>query len=351
MTYLDEVKKTNPINEEYLLSCIKGDNDACDRLKEILKEIEKYYQFSNLIKWAKTINQEIEQQTSGAKTESEKLERKIAVIRSLFNNNLLIIDEAHKLRDENSGDGDERLVVKILNDVCLYSQNMKLLLLTATPMYDKPSEIVPLLNFMLLNDKRPILRINDIFANDEGELKELGSEKLLYAIKGYVSYMRGNNPEEFPIRLYADVNLPESKMLSEYPSKTLTGSKILRKDTIKYMKLVACPLGAEQQRVITNININEEGEEIRGVAYQGQLQAGNIIYQNMKESGGIAKECFGVKGLNNVTKLRNGVYSFKNPEFAKELIGSNLRKYSMKYYMLLENIKKVMVQYLFILIL
>lgn len=341
ITYLDEVKKTNPVNEEYLLDCIKGDTDACDRLKRnIKKEIEKYYQFSNLIKWAKTINQEIEQQTSGAKTDAEKLERKITVIRSLFNNNLLIIDEAHKLRDESSGDSDERLVVKVLNDVCLYSQNMKLLLLTATPMYDKPSEIVPLLNFMLLNDKRPTLSVSDIFANDEGELKELGADKLLYAIKGYVSYMRGNNPEEFPIRLYADVNLPESKMVTEYPSKTLTGDKILKKNAIKYMKLVSCPLGGEQQRVITNININEEGEEVRGVAYQGQLQAGNFIYQGMKESGGIAKECFGVKGLNNIMKMRNGVYSFKNPEFAKELIGDSLKKYSMKYYMLLQNIKK-----------
>jgi hypothetical protein len=338
-TYLEEVKKTNPINEEYLLDCIKGDNEACDRLKKnIKKEIEKYYQFSNLIKWAKTINQEIEQQISGLKTNKDKLEKKIQVIRSLFNNNLLIIDEAHKLRDELSG--DERLVVKILNEVCLYSQNMKLLLLTATPMYDKPSEIIPLLNFMLLNDKRPILKENDIFLNDEGELKSLGEDKLLYAIKGYVSYMRGNNPEEFPIRLYADVNLPTNKIITEYPTKDLTGGKILRKNTIKFLKLVKCDLGLEQQKVITNININEEGEEIRGVAYQGQLQAGNFIYQKMKEIGNIAKECYGVKGLNNITKFKNGVYSFKDPEYAKELLGVNLKKYSIKYYNLLENIKK-----------
>jgi hypothetical protein len=340
-SYLEEVKRTNPVNEEYLLECIRGDTNACERLhKNIKKEIDKYYQFNNLIKWAKTINQEIEQHTAGLKSNSEKLAKKIAVIRSLFNNNLLIIDEAHKLRDEGSVDGDERLVVRILNDVCLYSQNMKLLLLTATPMYDKPAEIVPLLNFMLLNDKRPILQVGDIFANDEGELLEMGAEKLLYAIKGYVSYMRGNNPEEFPIRLYADVNLPASKMLNDYPTRDLTGAKIPRKNAIKYLKLVKCPLGTEQQSVINNININEEGEEVRGVAYQSQLQAGNFIYQGMKESGGIAKECFGVKGLRNITKQKNGVYSFNNPEFAKELIGQSLKRYSMKYYMLLQNIKK-----------
>jgi hypothetical protein len=340
-SYLEEVKKTNPVNEEYLLNCVRGDTDACERLhKNIKKEIEKYYQFNNLIKWAKTINQEIEQHIANIKSESEKLAKKISVIRSLFNNNLLIIDEAHKLRDEGSADGDERLVVKILNDVCLYSQNMKLLLLTATPMYDKPAEIVPLLNFMLLNDKRPTLRVSDIFANDEGELLKMGEEKLLYAIKGYVSYMRGNNPEEFPIRLYADVNLPISKMLTEYPTKDLTGAKILKKNKIKFLKLVTCPLSIEQQLVINNININEEGEEIRGVAYQGQLQAGNFIYQSLKESNNIAKECYGVKGLMNIVNQKNGVYSFKNPDFAKELIGESLKKYSMKYYMLIQNIKK-----------
>lgn len=347
-TYLEEVKNTNPINEDYLLECVKGDEESCNRLKKnINNEIKKYYQFSNLIKWAKTINAEIEQKTSGVKSEKERLAIKIKVIRSLFNNNLLIIDEAHKLRDDSaSGDEDERLVVRILNEICLYSQNMKLLLLTATPMYDKPTEIIQLLNFMLLNDKRPLLKEKEIFANDEGELLPQGSQKLIYAIKGYVSYMRGNNPDEFPIRLDADVNLSEKNMYlpsskkTKYPVKTITGEKILKKNQIKYMKLTTPTYEKEQQKVITNININEEGEIIQGVAYQAELQASNFIYQTMSDSGNVAKECYGTRGLNNTTIFKNGRYTFKNPEFAKELLGDNLKKYSTKYHLLLQNIKK-----------
>lgn len=340
-TYLDEVRKSNPINDDYLFDCIKGDNDACIRLKRnINREIEKYYQFSNLMKWAKTVDAEIQQKTHTAKSETEKLKKKIEVIRSLFNNNLIIIDEAHKLRDETSEGGDERLVVRILNDICLYSQGMKLLLLTATPMYDRPTEIVPLLNFMLLNDKRPPLKERDIFINDNGELSKFGEQKLIYAIRGYISYMRGNNPDEFPIKLEADVNLPSKYIMNKYPTKSITGERILKRDTIQYLTLVNTPLGKEQQDVLLNININEEGEIVQGVAYQAQLQAGNFIYQTMKDSKGIAKECYGSRGIENIMSLHNGTYSFKDPEFAKELIGSSLKKYSAKFALLLDTIKK-----------
>ena len=277
----------------------------------------------------------------GISDEKDKKRKKIEVIRKLFSNNLIIIDEAHKLRDETLPDQDSSLVVTILSDICIYSQNMKLLLLTATPMYDKPSEIITLLNFMLLNDKRPILKHSDIFKKSgNDEINELGMDKLLYSIRGYVSYMRGNNPDEFPIRLSAKVNLPASKMLSTYPTKTLTGANITSKDKIKYFDLVKAPLGKEQQNVLLNININEMGDEVRGVAYQGQLQAGNFIYQTMKDTNNVAKDCYGALGLNAVTGVKNGSYYFKDDEFAKELLGDNLKKWSTKYHILLENIKK-----------
>lgn len=341
ITYLEEARKTNPINEEYLLNCIRGDAEACEKLnKNIKKEIKKYYQFNNLLKWAKTIQDEIKQNITSIMTTEEKLKTKIKVIRSLFNNNLVIIDEAHKLRDDSSNMEDQSLVISTLNDICLYSQNMKLLLLTATPMYDQPNEIITLLNFMLLNDKRPLLIEKDIFkAGNTGELQPNGIDKLLYAIKGYVSYMRGNNPEEFPLRLNANVNLSKSKMLTNYPSRTLTGEKINKGEGIQYFDLVKIELSKEQQEVLLNININEEGEQVQGVAYQAQLQAGNFIYKFLKDTENV-KECYGQQGLNNITTYKGGVYSFKDPEFAKELIGEKLKKYSMKFYNVIENIKK-----------
>ena len=52
-----------------------------------------------------------------------------------------------------------------------YADNMKLLFLTATPMYNDYSEIIWLTNLMNLNDKRYTLKISDVFDN-EGEFKK-----------------------------------------------------------------------------------------------------------------------------------------------------------------------------------
>ena len=46
------------------------------------------------------------------------------------------------------------------------SKNTKIVLLTATPMYNISSEIVWLMNILLLNDKRAPLRESDIFQKD-----------------------------------------------------------------------------------------------------------------------------------------------------------------------------------------
>ena len=39
-----------------------------------------------------------------------------------------------------------------------YSDNLRLVLLTATPMYNRSTEIIWILNMTLLNDKRPLLK-------------------------------------------------------------------------------------------------------------------------------------------------------------------------------------------------
>ena len=47
---------------------------------------------------------------------------------------------------------------------------MKLLLLTATPMFDNATEIIWLVNLLLMNQKRPTLKIDDYF--EDGRLVE-----------------------------------------------------------------------------------------------------------------------------------------------------------------------------------
>jgi hypothetical protein len=41
----------------------------------------------------------------------------------------------------------------------MYSSNTKLILMTATPVYNNPLEIELLINLMLINDKKPIINL------------------------------------------------------------------------------------------------------------------------------------------------------------------------------------------------
>ena len=57
--------------------------------------------------------------------------------------------KAHNLRD---GDTNTKILPPILKLVLKHSQNLRLILLSATPMFDKPRDIISLLNYLLYND-------------------------------------------------------------------------------------------------------------------------------------------------------------------------------------------------------
>ena len=92
------------------------------------------------------------------------------------------------------------------------AENIKLILLTATPMFNRAEEIVDLINYLLINDRRPLLKINDVFKN--GDLTKKGEKILINKVSGYVSYLRGENPINFAQKLY-----PLKCFTGQYPKK------------------------------------------------------------------------------------------------------------------------------------
>jgi ERCC4-related helicase len=74
----------------------------------------------------------------------------------------IIVDEAHHLRSSQ----DTIEANDALNTIVRNTSNVKIVLLTATPMFDKASEIINLLNIMRLNDGRSELNVADYFDND-----------------------------------------------------------------------------------------------------------------------------------------------------------------------------------------
>src|SRR3990167_10431911 len=82
------------------------------------------------------------------------------------------------------------------------SRNLKVVLLTATPMGNFADDIVPLINFLRPFDSQ--IERDKIFTssfNHEMDFKQGGQEYLRQMIRGYVSHLRGADPMTFAERV------------------------------------------------------------------------------------------------------------------------------------------------------
>jgi Cdc6-like AAA superfamily ATPase len=141
----------------------------------------------------------------------------VTKLRKLFANTLIIIDEVHNIRI--TDDNRDKRVAKILFQIVQKVNNVRLLLLSGTPMYNSYKEIVWLINLMNLNDRRATIDIADVFdergnfrLDEEG--REIGKDLLVRKATGYVSFVRGENPYTFPYRIYPREHSPEFSLLA-----------------------------------------------------------------------------------------------------------------------------------------
>ena len=232
----------------FVKGCMDKNEEACEQLKfKVHKEIRGYYKFSGFKMWARDVDKEIDTRTKNIDNPEEKKKKVAEIIQKLFNNSVIIIDEAHELRDSN--EKNAKIITPVLFRVLKYATNIRLIFMTATPIYDKPQNIISLINYFLVNDSRPMLKEADIFDKD-GHLKPTGRELLINNTRGYVSFLRGSNPYEFPIRLASKYNVPNNILdLKRYPNKNYQGHRIEKDDRLKYLELVNCPLGGEQLKI------------------------------------------------------------------------------------------------------
>ena len=162
----------------------------------------------------------------------------VVKLRKLFANTLIIIDEVHNIRI--TDDNRDKRVAKILFQIVQKVNNVRLLLLSGTPMYNSYKEIVWLINLMNLNDRRATIDIADVF-DDRGNFRldadgrEIGKDLLIRKATGYVSFVRGENPYTFPYRIFPREHSPEHSLLAGaagaagaagYPRTQLNGRHI-----------------------------------------------------------------------------------------------------------------------------
>jgi hypothetical protein len=157
----------------------------------------------------------------------------IGWIHETFDNRLLIIDEAHNLKESKNKDSVKG-VTRAMENLVKIADGLVLVLLTATPMFDTYDEIAYYMNLFLWNDRKQdpkkTLKTTDFF-NADATLKTGPSEEEFRKwVQTYVSYVKGENPFTFPFRL------PPPKAISATDTrKSFLGKAIAPVERFKYL--------------------------------------------------------------------------------------------------------------------
>ena len=245
------------------------------------------------------------------KSEKDKARKMVLNLQNEFNNRLIIIDEVHNIR---ISDNESKKVADQLLYLVTSANNLRLLLLSATPMYNNYREIIWLLNLMNVNDRRAVIEVRDVF-DKNGDFKtnldgvEVGKELLIRKATGYISFIRGDNPYTFPFRIYPSEFAQDNTFRQgniPYPKYQMNGKKIDDTDKDSILSIYLTKIGSYQSMgykfiidslrkrkitITTNKGVIKEMpsfENMDGFGYtllQIPLEALNIVYpmDNLEE--------------------------------------------------------------------
>jgi hypothetical protein len=275
-----------------------------------------YLEFANYIERTQDVKGEF-------KSDDERTLRMIRKLKNEFDGRLIVIDEVHNIRL--ADDSETKRVAQQLQALVSIVSNMRLLLLSATPMYNNYTEIVWLLNLMNMNDKRSKILTSDIF-NKKGEFKknregEVGKDLLIRKATGYISFVRGENPYTFPYRVFPNIFSIENTFEEiQYPKYQVNGKEIETNNPNEITKtqLYLTEIGSYQEqgynKVLENISKDSDFKNLDRFGYmllQKPLDALNIVFpiHGDIDSSTSYTLLTGKKGLANTMDFRDN----KNP--------------------------------------
>lgn len=249
------------------------------------------------------------------------------------NDKVIIVDEAHNIRSDGEEDDDNKRVYTALMHVCKTGTNNRLVLLTATPMYNEPTDIYNLLYLLLLNDKREDLFINQDIFDSSNQINPIAHKFIIKMSSNYISYLRGKNPFNFAFKL--SPSLSGIKTLDKVIQYTTNGNKIDDSD-MNWLSnvedgIITAELGEKQIAYIQKERMDIDAGDKKNNFFSRQPM--NIVYENSTGKEGFNSFFLRVGDkeqliLKYVSKYRNGL----SPEI--------ITKYSGKFRKLLDIIKK-----------
>jgi hypothetical protein len=330
--------------------------------RDVLRLIKKRYAFFGYLQFANFIRSITNKIVS---TNNKKIDdEKIAVaIRREFNYHMIIIDEAHNLRDVDGVEKEEdidtveidvaeskagKMLTPYLTSVLRLAEGIKLMLMTATPMFNSVREIVFLLNRFLINEKREQIKDGEIF-DGNGDVKPDADAILGKYASAYISFMRGENPNSFPMRLkplnhpFFTLEPSPSKFL--YPSYTPTmitekrdASMAFVNNAEEYDKIkgmINLPFYISQldgynQKIISTLLGERSVGALNFTNLDALIQAGNIVFPSEDENANDmdVNDYVGATGFD--LSFNKSVGRYKSKFAPSWLMQENISKYSPK---------------------
>ena len=244
----------------------------------------------------------------------------------IVSDKVIIVDEAHNIRSISSTENAEKRVYTSLINVLENGENNILILMSATPMYNKPEDIFDLLYLILLNDKRQHLLEQPFptFFNDKNIVNNKAIELFKLLSSNYISYLRGKNPFTFALKLSPkyckNIKLLTTEFKKDSNNKLIP---IMYKNWLKNMDddIVISNLGEHQLSYIIKNEDNDENNVFNNI------QPMNIVYYN----------AIGEKGFNTIftriNNTKNTLIVKYNKDYYNALYPDNehLAKYSGKF--------------------
>ncbi len=318
------------------------ENDPVILEKQINKIINERYEFIGYKELA-ILMEKIKNKIAKTEKDPEKLEKKYTdSLSNMFSNRLIIIDEAHNLR--NPSETGKKQISVAFKTLMQKVKNVKLILLTATPMFNDVKEIIWTLNLLLINSKKPELKTSDLF-DSNNEITQKGIKKIIESFRGIVSYMRGENPYTFPYRLFPSIN-NDKNLITSFPTKDIADKTI---KPIQYLEIVGS-LMSEKQKKVYNTLLKEDSKDSKDFKMDIDIEdidadnEGNNSLQKLTQIANIVypNDSFGNSGFSQIFDFNKNKYSYNKrirDEFGEILSPEYIQEYSPKIKTIIDYVK------------
>ena len=315
----NDVKEKHKKNPEDIVQCTGKEYELGEeykhltdiqKKKEILNKIKHYYEFKGYTSFPNYVSK----MTGGWKGEEDKITDQIKkFISKEFDDRVIIIDEIQNIKTTRNE--LTKNIQPILQSIIKYGKNIKLILMSATPMFDKPDEIIYYMNLLLLNDGREPINKDDIFTST-GTLKDGADEKLREYFKGYVSYIRSEKPDTFPFRVY-----PSNSVIPSI-TKYMSGADIDKDKLLKFTRVILCNMSNIQANTYLYYYLSESKKNKKLLDKLNELNKPNLDNVNLIEDYDIQEEDI-TKSTNQLNNIINNIN--ENNNNINELVNSKLK--------------------------